>query len=77
MARIGLPRPQGYQALNNILQPIREKCSLLLNMRIHWQNGSQYFQPEQCDWWLERWDREDDVELLKKYPVPEHLKTHK
>ena len=20
---------------------------------------------------------EDDVELLKKYPVPEHLKTHK
>ena len=21
----GLPRPQGYQALNNILQPIREK----------------------------------------------------
>ena len=25
LARIGLPRPQGYQALNNILQPIREK----------------------------------------------------
>ena len=22
LARIGLPRPQGYQALNNILQPI-------------------------------------------------------
>ena len=34
---------QGYQALNNILQPIREKMLLLLNMRIHWQNGSQYF----------------------------------
>ena len=25
LARSGLPRPQGYQALNNILQPIREK----------------------------------------------------
>ena len=25
LARIGLPRPQGYQALNNILKPIREK----------------------------------------------------
>ena len=78
MARIGLPRPQGYQALNNILQPIREKnapsysiCGFIGRM------GASIFQPEQCDWWLERWDREDDVELLKKYPVPEHLKTHK
>ena len=33
-----------------------------------------FFQPEQCDWWLERWEREDDLELLKKYPVPEHLR---
>jgi len=34
-----------------------------------------FFHPEQCDWWLERWDREDDAELLKKYPVPEILKA--
>ena len=78
LARIGLPRPQGYQALNNILQPIREKMLPLTQYAdslAEWE--PVFFQPEQCDWWLERWDREDDVELLKKYPVPEHLKTHK
>ena len=78
LARIGLPRPQGYQALNNILKPIREKMLPLTQYAdslAEWE--PVFFQPEQCDWWLERWDREDDVELLKKYPVPEHLKTHK
>lgn len=76
LARIGLPRPQGYQALNNILQPIREKMLPLTQYAdslAEWE--PVFFQPEQCDWWLERWDREDDAELLKKYPVPEHLKS--
>ena len=66
LARIGLPRPQGYQALNNILQPIREKMLPLTQYAdslAEWE--PVFFQPEQCDWWLERWDREDDVELLK------------
>ena len=76
LARIGLPRPQGYQALNNILQPIREKMLPLTQYAdslAEWE--PVFFQPEQCDWWLERWDREDDAELLKKDPVPEHLKS--
>lgn len=75
LARIGLPRPQGYQALNNILKPIREKMLPLTQYAdslAEWE--PVFFQPEQCDWWLERWDREDDAELLEKYPVPEHLK---
>ena len=75
LARIGLPRPQGYQALNNILQPIREKMLPLAQYAdslAEWE--PVFFQPEQCDWWLERWEREDDLELLKKYPVPEHLR---
>ncbi|QQC84402.1 DUF3396 domain-containing protein [Acinetobacter bereziniae] len=75
LARIGLPRPQGYQALNNILKPIREKMLPLTQYAdslAEWE--PVFFQPEQCDWWLERWDREDDAELLKKYPVPENLK---
>ena len=75
LARIGLPRPQGYQALNNILRPIREKMLPLTQYAdslADWE--PVFFQPEQCDWWLERWDREDDAELLEKYPVPEHLK---
>ena len=57
---------QGYQALNNILQPIREKMLPLTQYAdslAEWE--PVFFQPEQCDWWLERWDREDDVELLK------------
>lgn len=74
LARIGLPRPQGYQALNNILQPIREK---MLPLTQYADSLAEYepvfFQPEQCDWWLQRWDREDDVELLEKYPVPAHF----
>jgi hypothetical protein len=76
LARIGLPRPQGYQALNNILKPIREKMLPLTQYAdslAEWE--PVFFQPEQCDWWLERWDREDDTELLEKYPVPEILKT--
>jgi len=76
LARIGLPRPQGYQALNNILKPIREK---MLRLTQFADSLAEYepvfFQPEQCDWWLERWDREDDAELLRKYPVPEILKS--
>ena len=75
LARIGLPRPQGYQALNNILRPIREKMLPLTQYAdslAEWE--PVFFQPEQCDWWLERWDREDDAELLEKYPVPEYLK---
>ncbi|MFH4159169.1 type VI immunity family protein [Acinetobacter bereziniae] len=66
LARIGLPRPQGYQALNNILKPIREKMLPLTQYAdslAEWE--PVFFQPEQCDWWLERWDREDDAELLK------------
>ncbi|MBJ9907583.1 type VI immunity family protein [Acinetobacter bereziniae] len=76
LARIGLPRPQGYQALNNILKPIREKMLPLTQYAdslAEWE--PVFFQPEQCDWWLGRWDREDDAELLKKYPVPENLKS--
>ena len=76
LARIGLPRPQGYQALNNIIKPIREKMLPLTQYAdslAEWE--PVFFQPEQCDWWLERWDRDDDAELLKKYPVPEHLKN--
>ena len=75
LARIGLPRPQGYQALNNIIKPIREKMLPLTQYAdslAEWE--PVFFQPEQCDWWLERWEREDDLELLKKYPVPEHLR---
>ena len=74
LARIGLPRPQGYQALNNILKPIREKMLPLTQYAdslADWE--PVFFQPEQCDWWLERWDREDDAKLLEKYPVPEHF----
>ena len=74
LARIGLPRPQGYQALNNILKPIREKMLPLTQYAdslADWE--PVFFQPEQCNLWLERWDREDDAELLKKYPVPEHF----
>ena len=76
LARIGLPRPQGYQALNNILKPIREKMLPLTQYAdslAEWE--PVFFQPEQCDWWLERWDKEDDAELLEKYPVPEVLKA--
>lgn len=76
LARIGLPRPQGYQALNNILKPIREKMLPLTQYAdslAEWE--PVFFQPEQCDWWLERWDREDDVELLKKYPVQNNFNT--
>ena len=75
LARIGLPRPQGYQALNNILKPIREKMLPLTQYAdslAEWE--PVFFQPEQCDWWLERWDRETESSLLEKYPVPEHLK---
>lgn len=76
LARIGLPRPQGYQALNNILRPIREKMLPLTQYAdslAEWE--PVFFQPEQCDWWLERWDREDDAELLKKYPVQNNFNT--
>lgn len=76
LARIGLPRPQGYQALNNILKPIREKMLPLTQYAdslADWE--PVFFQPEQCDWWLERWDREDDVELLEKYPVQNYFHT--
>ncbi|EKK12322.1 type VI immunity family protein [Acinetobacter baumannii] len=74
LARIGLPRPQGYQALNNILKPIREKMLPLTQYAdslADWE--PVFFQPEQCDWWLERWDREDDAELIKKYPIPDYI----
>ena len=76
LARIGLPRPQGYQALNNILKPIREKMLPLTQYAdslAEWEPVFFFF--FQCDWWLERWDREDDAKLLEKYPVPEILKT--
>ena len=76
LARIGLPRPQGYQALNNILKPIREN---MLPLTQYADSLAEYepvfFQPEQCDWWLERWDRETEDSLLEKYPVPEHSKS--
>ncbi|WP_278492952.1 type VI immunity family protein [Acinetobacter gyllenbergii] len=74
LARIGLPRPQGYQALNNILKPIREKMLPLTQYAdslAEWE--PVFFTPEQCDWWLERWDREDDVDLLDRYPVRNSL----
>lgn len=50
LARIGLPRPQGYQALNNILQPIREKNApsySICGFIVEWE--PVFFQPEQCD----------------------------
>ncbi|WP_332605159.1 type VI immunity family protein [Acinetobacter sp. ESBL14] len=76
LARIGLPRPQGYQALNNILKPIREQMLPLTQYAdslADWE--PVFFQPEECDWWLGRWDRDDDAELLAKYPVPDNLKS--
>lgn len=76
LARIGLPRPQGYQALNNILKPIREKMLPLTQYAdslSEWE--PVFFQSEECDWWLGRWDREDDAELLVKYPVPDNLNS--
>ena len=77
MARIGLPRPQGYQALNNILQPIREKMLPLTQYAdslAEWE--PVFFSLNNVIGGLNA-GIEDDVELLKKYPVPEHLKTHK
>lgn len=74
MARIGLPRPQGYQALNNIIKPIREKMLPLTQYADSLADWEPVFFSLSSDWWLERWDRDDD-ELLKKYPVPEHLKN--